>query len=117
MTPTIRENDSSSGCQHETPPGNAHESFSGNSMSAYRILERGVGVRMRFGRDHAGFPTWRWMLPYDGLSRMGTVASRWFFWNKIGSNSRRCGPRSAIYFLVHGAGAISVNHLLIGREF
>jgi hypothetical protein len=24
---------------------------------------------------------------------------------------------AAIYFLVHGAGAISVDHLLIGREF
>jgi len=27
------------------------------------------------------------------------------------------GIAAAIYFLVHGAGAISVDHLLIGREF
>jgi len=39
-------------------PGNAHESFSGNSMSAYRVLGPGVlnvGVRMRSGRDPCGF--------------------------------------------------------------
>ena len=40
-----------------------------------------------------------------------------FFWNKMGLEFTLLWTVSALYFLVHGGGAISVDHLLIGREF
>jgi putative oxidoreductase len=40
-----------------------------------------------------------------------------FFWNKMGLEFTFMWTVAAFYFLVHGGGAISVDHLLIGREF
>ena len=40
-----------------------------------------------------------------------------FFWNKMGLEFTLMWTVAALYFLVHGGGAISVDHLLIGREF
>jgi uncharacterized membrane protein YphA (DoxX/SURF4 family) len=40
-----------------------------------------------------------------------------FFWNKMGLEFTLLWTVAALYFLVHGGGAISVDHLLIGREF
>jgi putative oxidoreductase len=40
-----------------------------------------------------------------------------FFWNKMGLEFTLMWAVAAFYFLVRGSGAISVDHLLIGREF
>jgi uncharacterized membrane protein YphA (DoxX/SURF4 family) len=40
-----------------------------------------------------------------------------YFWNKLGIEYTLMWTLGAIYFLVHGGGAISVDHLLIGRAF
>ena len=40
-----------------------------------------------------------------------------FFWNKMGLEFTLMWTMAALYFLVQGGGAISVDHLLIGREF
>jgi putative oxidoreductase len=40
-----------------------------------------------------------------------------FFWTKMGLEFTLMWSVAALYFLVHGGGAISVDHLLIGREF
>jgi uncharacterized membrane protein YphA (DoxX/SURF4 family) len=40
-----------------------------------------------------------------------------FFWNKMGLEFTLMWTVAALYFLVHGGGVISVDHLLIGREF
>ena len=40
-----------------------------------------------------------------------------FFWNKMGVEFTLMWTVAALYVLVHGAGPISVDHLLIGREF
>jgi putative oxidoreductase len=40
-----------------------------------------------------------------------------YFWNKAGLEYTLMWTLAALYFLVHGGGAISVDHLLIGREF
>ena len=40
-----------------------------------------------------------------------------FFWNKMGLEFTLMWTVAALYVLVHGAGPISVDHLLIGREF
>jgi putative oxidoreductase len=40
-----------------------------------------------------------------------------YFWNKTGLEYTLMWAIAAFYFLVHGGGAISVDHLLIGREF
>jgi uncharacterized membrane protein YphA (DoxX/SURF4 family) len=40
-----------------------------------------------------------------------------YFWNKLGVEYTLMWTLGAIYFLVHGGGAISVDHLLIGRAF
>jgi len=39
-----------------------------------------------------------------------------FFWNKMGLEFTLMWTVASLYFLVHG-GVISVDHLLIGREF
>ena len=39
-----------------------------------------------------------------------------YFWNKTGLEYTMRAV-AALYFLVHGGGAISADHLLIGREF
>jgi putative oxidoreductase len=39
-----------------------------------------------------------------------------YFWNKTGLEYTLLWTLAAFYFLVHGGGAISVDHLLIGRE-
>ena len=50
-----------------------------------------------------------------------TNYERWrvggFFWNKMGLEFTLLWTVAAFYFLVHGAGRISVDHLMIGREF
>jgi putative oxidoreductase len=50
-----------------------------------------------------------------------TDYERWrvggFFWNKMGLEFTLLWTVAAFYFLVHGGGAISVDHLMIGREF
>jgi putative oxidoreductase len=50
-----------------------------------------------------------------------TNYERWrvggFFWTKMGLEFTLMWSVAALYFLVHGGGAISVDHLLIGREF
>ena len=40
-----------------------------------------------------------------------------YFWNKTGLEYTLMWTVAALYFLVHGGGAISLDHLLIGREF
>jgi putative oxidoreductase len=40
-----------------------------------------------------------------------------YFWNKTGLEYTLMWTVAALYFLVHGGGVISVDHLLIGREF
>jgi putative oxidoreductase len=40
-----------------------------------------------------------------------------FFWNQMGLEFTLMWTVAALYFLVHGGGVISVDHLLIGREF
>jgi len=40
-----------------------------------------------------------------------------YFWNKLGLEYTLMWTLGALYFLVHGGGAISLDHLLIGREF
>jgi putative oxidoreductase len=40
-----------------------------------------------------------------------------FFWNKMGVEFTLLWTVAALYFLVHGSGVISVDYLLIGREF
>jgi putative oxidoreductase len=40
-----------------------------------------------------------------------------YFWNKTGLEYTLMWTLAALYFLVHGGGTISVDHLLIGREF
>jgi hypothetical protein len=50
-----------------------------------------------------------------------TDYERWrvggFFWNKMGLEFTLLWTVAAFYFLVRGGGAISVDHLVIGREF
>ena len=50
-----------------------------------------------------------------------TNYERWrvggFFWNKMGLEFTLMWTVGALYFLVHGGGEISVDHLVIGREF
>jgi putative oxidoreductase len=40
-----------------------------------------------------------------------------YFWNKTGLEYTLMWTVAALYFLVHGGGAISLDRLLIGREF
>jgi putative oxidoreductase len=40
-----------------------------------------------------------------------------YFWNKTGLEYTLMWTVAALYFLVHGGGPISVDHLLFGREF
>jgi putative oxidoreductase len=40
-----------------------------------------------------------------------------YFWNKLGLEYTLMWTIGALYFLVHGGGALSLDHLLIGREF
>jgi uncharacterized membrane protein YphA (DoxX/SURF4 family) len=40
-----------------------------------------------------------------------------FFWNQMGLEFTLMWTVAAFYFLAQGGGAISVDHLLIGREF
>jgi putative oxidoreductase len=40
-----------------------------------------------------------------------------YFWNKLGLEYTLMWTIAAFYFLVHGGGAISIDRLLIGREF
>jgi putative oxidoreductase len=40
-----------------------------------------------------------------------------YFWNKTGVEYTLMWSLGVLYFLVHGGGAISLDHLLIGREF
>jgi putative oxidoreductase len=40
-----------------------------------------------------------------------------YFWNKTGLEYTLMWTLAALYFLVRGGGAISLDHLLIGREF
>jgi putative oxidoreductase len=50
-----------------------------------------------------------------------TNYERWrvggFFWNKMGREFTLLWTVAALYFLVHGGGAVSVDHLVVGREF
>jgi putative oxidoreductase len=40
-----------------------------------------------------------------------------YFWNQLGLEYTLMWTVAALYFVVHGGGAISLDHLLIGREF
>jgi putative oxidoreductase len=40
-----------------------------------------------------------------------------YFWNKTGLEYTLMWTLAALYFLVHGGGTISLDHLLLGREF
>jgi putative oxidoreductase len=40
-----------------------------------------------------------------------------YFWNKTGVEYTLMWSLGVLYFLVHGGGAMSLDHLLIGREF
>ena len=50
-----------------------------------------------------------------------TNVERWrigkYFWNTLGLEYTLMWTIAAIYFLIHGGGAISLDRLLIGREF
>jgi putative oxidoreductase len=50
-----------------------------------------------------------------------TNYERWrvggFFWNKMGLEFTLLWTMAVLYFLVHGGGAFSVDHLVVGREF
>ena len=50
-----------------------------------------------------------------------TNYERWrvggFFWNKMGFEFTLLWTVTVFYFLIHGSGAISIDHLMIGREF
>ena len=50
-----------------------------------------------------------------------TNYERWraggFFWNKMGLEFTLLWTVAALYFLVHGGGAVSVDHVVVGREF
>jgi putative oxidoreductase len=49
-----------------------------------------------------------------------TNVERWrvgrYFWNKLGLEYTLMWTLAVLYFLIHGGGVISVDHLLIGRE-
>jgi uncharacterized membrane protein YphA (DoxX/SURF4 family) len=55
-------------------------------------------------------------LECNAASSAASVKPR-YFWNKNGFEYTLMWTVAALYFLVHGGGAISVDHLLIGREF
>jgi uncharacterized membrane protein YphA (DoxX/SURF4 family) len=40
-----------------------------------------------------------------------------YFWNKSGIEYPAMWAAGVLYFLVNGGGAISLDHLLLGREF
>jgi putative oxidoreductase len=40
-----------------------------------------------------------------------------YFWNQLGLEYTLMWTMAALYFLVHGGGAYSLDHLLIGHEF
>jgi putative oxidoreductase len=40
-----------------------------------------------------------------------------YFWNKTGLEYTLMWTLAALYFVVHGGGPISLDHLLVGREF
>ena len=40
-----------------------------------------------------------------------------YFWNQLGLEYTLMWTLAALYFLVHGGGTISLDHLLIGRQF
>ena len=40
-----------------------------------------------------------------------------FFWNQMGLEFTLMWTIAALYFLIHGGGVISLDHLLIGRQF
>jgi len=40
-----------------------------------------------------------------------------YFWNKTGLEYTLMWTLAALYFLVRGGGELSLDHLLIGREF
>ena len=40
-----------------------------------------------------------------------------YFWNQLGLEYTLMWTLAALYFLVHGGGPISLDHLLIGRQF
>jgi putative oxidoreductase len=40
-----------------------------------------------------------------------------YFWNKLGLEYTLMWTLGAFYFLVHGGGVISIDHLLVGRAF
>jgi putative oxidoreductase len=50
-----------------------------------------------------------------------TNYERWrvggFFWNKMGLEFTLLWAVSAFYFLVNGGGAISIDHIVVGRQF
>jgi putative oxidoreductase len=50
-----------------------------------------------------------------------TNVERWrvgrYFWNQLGLEYTLMWTIAVLYFLVHGGGAVSLDHLLIGREF
>jgi putative oxidoreductase len=50
-----------------------------------------------------------------------TNYERWrvggFFWNKMGFEFTLLWTVAAFFFLVHGGGVISIDHLVVGREF
>ena len=40
-----------------------------------------------------------------------------YFWNQLGLEYTLMWTLAVLYFLVHGGGTISLDHLLIGRQF
>jgi uncharacterized membrane protein YphA (DoxX/SURF4 family) len=79
--------------------------------------DRGVGVRMCSGRDPCGFSDVAAMLPFDWIVADGNAGESVVFLVQDRLEFTPMWTAAAIYFLVHGAGAISVDHLLIRREF
>ena len=62
-----------------------------------------------------------WLLCPIVIFLVVTNYERWrmggFFWNKMGLEFTLLWTVASFYFLVHGGGAISVDKILIGREF
>jgi uncharacterized membrane protein YphA (DoxX/SURF4 family) len=50
-----------------------------------------------------------------------SCVERWrvgrYFWNTLGLEYTLMWAAAALFFLVHGGGAYSLDHLLLGREF
>ena len=97
------------------------------NLNAAAIVPENSGRLLSYSRNSVAGP----MLALGLFTRLAacpivvfliiTNYERWrgggFFWNKMGLEFTLLWTAAAFYFLVHGGGGISVDHLMIGREF